>query len=208
VGGEDQDQTRVGPARQTNNGIPMTKMRSSGWLALAILAMSGIGLAQIKKYTLGEMVAEMDNAVFGEIVDRHVFRVDHPIDGPELYFTTITIEGRSLADGSPMTVDVTYHGGFVSADEGVHNSEAPAEDDVRLGNQVVVFYSWSNNMGGDVAGNAMMAAHGGLYRALQGPNSATVLGRGAGYALARNVKLANLDAEVTRIFEDVQRRKR
>jgi hypothetical protein len=107
-----------------------------------------------------------------------------------------------------MTVDVTYHGGFVSADEGVYNSEAPAEDDVLLGNQVVVFYSWSDNMGGDVAANAMMAAHGGLYRTLQGRGSATVLGRGAGYALERNVRLGDLDAEVTRIFDDVRREKR
>ena len=178
-------------------------------LSLSILGlMATLGLAQIKKYTLDEMVDEMDNAVYGEIVNRHVFRVDHPIDGPELFFTTITIEGRSLANNSPMTVDVLYHGGFISEDEGVYNSEAPAEDDVMLGNQVVVFYSWSDNMGGDVAGNAMMAAHGGLYRTLQGPSNATVLGRGEGYAIKRNVRLGDLDAEVTRIFEDVKRKNR
>jgi hypothetical protein len=168
--------------------------------------MASLGLAQIKKYTLDEMVGEMDNAVYGEIVNRQVFRVDDPIDGPELFFTQLTIEGRSLANNSPMTVDVLYHGGFISEEEGVYNSEAPAEDDVRLGNQVVVFYSWSDNMGGEVAGNAMMAAHGGLYRTLQGPSTATVLGRGEGYAIERNVRLGNLDAEVTRIFDDVQRK--
>jgi hypothetical protein len=150
----------------------------------------------------------MDNAVYGEIVNRQVFRVDHPIDGPELFFTRLTIEGRSLANNSPMTVDVLYHGGFVSEDEGVYNSEAPAEDDVMLGNQVVVFYSWSDNMGGEVSGNALMAAHGGLYRTLQGPGHATVLGRGDGYAVRSNVRLGDLDAEVTRIFEDVKREQR
>ena len=175
-------------------------------LSLSILGLTAsLGLAQIKKYTLDTMVAEMDNAIYGEIVNREVFRVDHPIDGPELFFTKLTIEGRSLANNLPMTVEVLYHGGFVSEEEGVYNSEAPAEDDVMLGNQVVVFYSWSDNMGGDVAGNAMMAAHGGLYRTLQGPSSATVLGRGAGYAIKRNVRLNDLDADVTRIFEDVRR---
>ena len=186
----------------------MTKTCSSGWLAIAILTLSGIGLAQIKKYTLDEMVAEMDNAVYGEIVDRQVFRVDHAVDGPELFFTTITIEGRSLVDNSPLTVDVTYHGGFVSEEEGVYNSEAPAEDDVRLRNQVVVFYSWSDNMGGDVAANAMIASHGGLYRTLQGPNNATVLGCGAGYSIERNVRLKDLDAEVSRISAEVRRQRR
>jgi len=177
-------------------------------LCLSILGLTAsLGLAQIKRYTLDTMVAEMDNAVYGEIVNRQVFRVDHPIDGPELFYTKLTIEGRSLAENSPMTVDVLYHGGFVSEEEGVYNSEAPAEDDVMLGNQVVVFYSWSDNMGGEVAGNAMMAAHGGLYRTLQGPGSATVLGRGDGYAIRRNVRLADLDADVTRIFQEAQRRK-
>jgi hypothetical protein len=177
-------------------------------LSLTILGLTaGLGLAQIKKYTLDEMVAEMDNAVYGEIVARHVTRIDDPIDGPELFFTTLTIQGRSLKDNAPLTVDVAYHGGFVSDEEGVYNSEAPAEDDVKLGNQVVVFYSWSDNMGGGFASNALMAAHGGLYRTLQGPTSPMVLGRGEGYAVRRNIRMGDLDAEVTRIFQDVQRRK-
>ena len=178
-------------------------------LSLSVLGLTaGLGLAQIKKYTLDEMVGEMDNAVYGEIVDRHVFRVDDPVDGPELYFTTLTVEGRSLTTGVPMTVDITYHGGFISEEEGVYNSEAPAEDDVKLGNQVVAFYHWADDMGGQVAGNALMAAHGGLYRTLQGPNTATVLGRGEGYAVDRNIRLGDLDAEVTRVFEEVQRARR
>lgn len=186
----------------------MTKTCSPAWLAVALLGLSSLGLAQIKKYTLDEMVAEMDNAVQGEIVDSHVFRVDHPVDGPELYFTTLTIQGRSLVDGVPLTVDVTYHGGFLSQDEGVHNSEAPAADDVRLGSQVVAFYTWTDNMGGGVAANALIAAHGGLYRTLQGPAGAVVLGRGEGYALQSNVQLTVLDAEVTRVFQETRRARR
>jgi len=175
-------------------------------LSLTILGLTaGLGLAQIKKYTLDEMVAEMDNAVYGVIVARHVTRIDHPVDGPELFFTTLTIQGRSLTDNSPLTVDVSYHGGFVSEDEGVYNSEAPAEDDVQIGNQVVVFYSWSDNMGGEFASNALMAAHGGLYRTLQGPSSPMVLGRGEGYALKRNARLGDLEADVTRLFAETRR---
>ena len=135
------------------------------------------------------------------IVGSHVFRVDHPIDGDELYFTKLTLDGYSLVDGTPMTVDVTYPGGFVSETEGVYNSEAPSDDDVRLGNLVVAFYKWSDNMGGDVAANALYASHGGLYRTVEGPTGTVVLGRGEGYAVDTNRKLASLDQAITTIKE-------
>ncbi|MEX1023975.1 MAG: hypothetical protein WD226_02760 [Planctomycetota bacterium] len=155
--------------------------------------------AQILPFTLEEMVQATDNAVYGEITKSRVFRVDHPVDGPELFFTTITIEGRSLVDGRDTTVDVTFHGGFVNEKEGVHNSEAPKADDVKVGNRIVAFYKWTENMGGDVAANALFAAHGGLFRTLDGPNGAIVQGRGESYAIERNTALSSLDESITRI---------
>ena len=165
-------------------------------VALVVAATGVPGLAQIQRLTLDEMVETMDDAVYGEIVASRVFRVDHPIDGPELYFTTLTIEGRAMTDASPLTVDVTFHGGFIDEEEGVYNSEAPSADDVKLGNRVVVFYKWADNMGGDVAANAIVASHGGLYRTVEGPKGATVLGRGDGYAITANVKLTSLEDAV------------
>jgi hypothetical protein len=41
-----------------------------------------------------------------------------------------------------------------------------------------------------------MAAHGGLYRTVDGLSDSVVLGRGAGYAIERNVKLTDLDKAV------------
>ena len=158
-------------------------MRKPHFLSLSalILAATGaVGLAQIKEMTLAEMVDTMDGAVHGEIVNRHVFRVDHDIDGPELYFTTLTVQGTSLSDGTATTVDVTYHGGFINDEEGVYNSEAPAAEEVEIGNRVVVFYAWADDMGGEVAANALIASHGGLYRSLDGPTTTTVMGRGTG----------------------------
>ena len=156
-------------------------------------------MAQIKAYTLDEMVGEADQAVHGQIVASRVFRVDHAVDGPELYFTTLTIQGTLLADGTAVTVDVTYNGGFISEDEGVFNSEAPIADDVKIGNRIVAFYKWSDNLGGDVAGNALMASHGGLYRTVEGPSDSVVLGRGEGYALAFNTKVGDLDRAIRTI---------
>ena len=179
----------------------MKRRRTLVHSGFAALLLAAIGGAQIERLTLEQMVERTDNAVIAEISGRTVFRVDHPLDGPELYFTTLTLEGESLSDGTPITVDVTYPGGFVSETEGVHNSEAPSADDVELGNVVVAFYAWSDNLGGDVAANALYASHGGLYRTVDGPAGSVVLGRGAGYAIENNKSLESLRTAVRSVVE-------
>jgi hypothetical protein len=128
-----------------------------------------------------------------------VFSVDHPVDGTGLYFTVLTIEGRAMSDGRPLTIDVTTPGGFIDATRGVFNSEAPAADDIKVGKRVVAFYRWTDNMGGSVAGNALVAAHGGLYRTVEGPRGAAVLGRGEGYAVSANRRLSHLETAVAEL---------
>ena len=164
--------------------------------ALLLGALGTVSLAQIKSFTLPEMVQTADAAVYGQITHASVMRVDSPIDGPELYYTTITIQGRTLADNQAITVDVRFRGGFTSPTEGVFNSEAPAADDVQLGKKVVAFYHWTNDMGGGVGGNQLVAAHGGLYRTVDGPQGPAVLGRGEGYAIGANMRLESLASAV------------
>jgi len=176
-----------------------TRFLASG-LVLGALFVS-FTRAQIERLTLDEMVAKTDNSVLAEIVGRKVFRVDHPVDGPELYFTTLTLQGSSLRDGKPITVDVTFPGGFIDEEHGVHNSEAPSADDIKLGNTVVAFYKWSENLGGDVKGNALYASHGGLYRTVAGPTGSVVMGRGEGYAVDKNKSVANLESAIRSIVE-------
>jgi hypothetical protein len=142
------------------------------------------------------MVARTDNCVIGKITASEVIRVDHPIDGPKLYFTTLRIEGRSLYTGNAITVPVTFAGGFITPEDGVWNSEAPRADDTKVGNEVVVFYKWVDNMGGDVAANALWAAHGGLYRVVNGRKGKVVLGQGDGYAIADNASVADLEQSI------------
>ena len=121
----------------------------SPWLtALSVLAAGTIGLAQIERLSLEQMVQRTDDAVVGTIAQTKVFRVDHPVDGPELYFTTLSILGKSLQDGRPLEVQVTFPGGFINENEGVWNSEAPTADEIRIGNKIVAFYGWVDNMGG------------------------------------------------------------
>jgi hypothetical protein len=162
----------------------------------ALIVGAALGTAQIERLDLEQMKAKTDNAVLGTITAKQVFRVDHPVDGPELYFTRMTIQGKSLRNGSDLTVEVTFAGGFVTPTEGVHNSEAPSADDTRIGNTVVAFYKWTDNMGGDVAGNALYAAHGGLFRVAKAGANQVVLGRGEGYAIDRNVSVPVLESRI------------
>ena len=162
-----------------------------------LLAALGAGApAQIRSLTLEEMVLKADQAIYGQIIGSRVARYDSPVDGEGLYFTTITIQGRTLADGQATTVDVTFRGGFLSETDGVFNSEAPAADDVKLGKKVVAFYRWADDIGGGVGANVLVAAHGGLYRTVATPRGPAVLGRGLGYAITTNRYVEQLESAV------------
>jgi len=164
---------------------------------LALVAAGALGTAQIERLDLAQMVAKTDNAVYGTISGKEVIRIDSPDDGPELYFTGLTIDGVSLKDGQATSVEVWFPGGFINETEGVHNSEAPSGDDQQVGNPIVAFYKWSYNMGGEFAGNALYASHGGLYRTFENRSGTTIVqGRGEGYAIPTNITLVDLDNQI------------
>ncbi|MFT7671400.1 MAG: hypothetical protein ACI8X5_004118 [Planctomycetota bacterium] len=167
--------------------------------ALTLFGAAVLGEAQIERLTLTQMVSRTDNALIGQIVASEVIRIDHPVDGPELYFTQLTVEGNSLENGKFETTVITFAGGFIDDENGVWNSEAPSAEDTKVGNDVVVFYKHTNNMGGDLEANSLFAAHGGLYRTVDGPSGKVVLGRGEGYAVSTNIKVQNLDSRITAI---------
>ncbi len=165
------------------------------FLSLAMLTPAAS--AQIERLDLEQMVARADGCVLGRITKRHVFRIDSPSDGEELYFTTLTIEGVALHDGSPLTVDVTHFGGFVSEEDGVWNSEAPSEEETRVGRRVLAFYRWTDNMGGGVKGNVLYASHGGLYSTFTAQSGKTIVqGRGEGFAVSKNLPSPDLAKRV------------
>ncbi len=162
-----------------------------------LCATSALAWASIQRLDLAAMVKLSDNAIVGTITHKETIRIDHPVDGPELYFTALTIEGRSLEDDRNVTVELWFGGGFVGPMHGVHNSEAPSDDDQKIGNRVVAFYRWEPNMGGEHAGNALIAWHGGLYRTFQARSGQTIVqGRGDGYAIPLNLELGELATQV------------
>ena len=167
--------------------------------AAALFAATTLGTAQIERLDLAQMVAKTDGAVYGTITGKEVIRIDHPVDGPELYYTTLTIEGVSVRTNQALTQKVTFPGGFTADGHGVFNSEAPSADDTRIGNKVVAFYKWSDNMGGDLSGYALYASHGGLFRTFSARSGAVVQGRGEGYAIPSNTTLADLRQQVNQL---------
>lgn len=165
-------------------------------LAAGLALLAALGSAQIERLDLDQMVARTDNAVRGRITATEVVRIDHPTDGAELYFTHLQVEGVSLFDGKPISVPVTFPGGFISPEQGVHNSEAPSADETKVGSEVVVFYKHTPNMGGDLAANALYASHGGIYRVVKARSGEVALGKGDGYAISANVKVADLKSKI------------
>lgn len=162
----------------------------------ALTGVAVISTAQIERLDLSQMVERADDGIVGTITERNVIKIDHPVDGPNLFYTALTIEGRSLSTNEPRTVDVWFGGGFISETEGVFNSEAPIMDDQKVGNRVVAFYKFTENMGGDLSGNTLMTWHGGLYRTFDSRGATFVQGRGNGYAIPTNLRLSDLDAQV------------
>ena len=172
----------------------------------AALLLASSTTAQVRALDLTEMVEVCDNAVYGQILSKHVSRLEAE-DGRILYFTTLTVEGRLLTDGTPVRVDVSYPGGFINENEGYWHSESPGDEETRVGSRIVAFYKWFDGMGGAHATNWLYANHGGLYQSVDGPKGAMVLGRGQGYAVSKNLRVNDLEASVKRIRADQARRK-
>jgi len=179
-------------------------------VAVMLPLAAGAAFASIERLSLRQMVEKTDGAVFGQIVGRQVTAVPMTDGSGELFFTTLTVQGRALygtAAGQALTVSVSFPGGFVDRERGVWNAEAPSEDDVRVGNRIVAFYKWSDDMGGGFAANALYASHGGLFRTFETKQGTRVVqGRGQGYAVPANRTLVDVEREAAGLRRDFERR--
>jgi len=169
--------------------------------ALAIVAVGAMSQAQIERLSLDSMVQKTDDTLFAEIINKEVIRIDDAKDGPQLYYTHLTLQGESLETGELANVIVTFPGGFVSEEDGVWNSEAPSDDDIKIGNHIVAFYKHLDNAGGGLECNFLYASHGGLFRTVDGPAGTVVMGRGEGYAIDKNISLEDLGKAVTSLVQ-------
>ncbi len=181
-------------------------LKRSKLLPLVALALTAAAGASIERLTLRQMIGKADAGVVGEIVAQEVIAVPLARDGEEMTFTQLQIKGHDIITGKPLTVQVSYPGGVLPGGRGGYNSEAPSRDDVRLGNRVVAFYKWSDNMGGGYASQALYASHGGLFRTFKDRKGKVVVqGRGTGYAVHKNIRLQDLRSAARKHDADLRR---
>ena len=176
-------------------GLPIrdTMLNRNKLLPLVALALSAAAGASIERLNLRQMIGKADAGIVGEITAHEVIAVPLDRDGEEMTFTRLMVKGHDLVSGKPVSVQFSYPGGVLPGRRGGYNSEAPSQDDVKVGNRVVAFYKWSDNMGGGYASNALYASHGGLFRTFKDKKDRVIVqGRGTGFAVSKNIRLQDL----------------
>lgn len=162
---------------------------------VASLAMVQVGRACIEELTLAQMVAKTDAAVRGTITDVRTVRYTPPGDD-RLIFTILTVEGTDLYTGQARTMEAAFLGGTYQGDSMMVTS-MPAPSEYRVGNSVLVFSGPVEGWGPDIE-RCVYAAMGGIFREVASKNGPVLLGKGEGFAIDQNVRLADLKIAIAK----------
>lgn len=162
---------------------------------VASLALVQVGRACIEELTLAQMVAKTDAAVRGTITDVRTVRFTPPGDD-RLIFTILTVEGTDIYTGQARTLNAAFLGGTYQG-ESMMVTSMPAPSEYRLGNQVLVFSGPVEGWGPEID-RCVYASMGGIYREIASKQGPIFLGKGEGFALDRNVRLADLQLAVAK----------
>ncbi len=162
---------------------------------VASLAMVQVGRACIEELTLAQMVAKTDAAVRGTITDVRTVRYTPPGDD-RLIFTILTVEGTDLYTGQARTMEAAFLGGTHQGDSMMVTS-MPAPSEYRVGNSVLVFSGPVEGWGPDIE-RCVYAAMGGIFREVASKNGPVLLGKGEGFAIDQNVRLADLKIAIAK----------
>ena len=175
---------------------------------LALAVAGSVGQAQVRELSLTEITNQTDNGVLGTIVGSRVVDLGNEVDGFGLYYTIVTIEGKSVFDDRKITVDIASRGGWIDKEHGIGSwdSEAPQATEIAVGREVLAYYMWSENIGSGVGANILYASHGSLFRTAKSPTGTVVLGRGQGYAIDKNIKFDTLRVATRKIRKEAQLR--
>ncbi|MDP6962557.1 MAG: hypothetical protein QGF46_00145 [Planctomycetota bacterium] len=178
-------------------------MKILRWLC-AIAAVSFLvqgGNACIEELDLMKMVSKTDVAVHGTITDVRTVKFT-PENDDRLIYTILTIEGKSLYDNSPISVDAAFLGGTYQG-ESMMVTSMPAPSEYRLGNDVVVFSGEVEGWGPEVD-RCVYAAMGGIFRTIDSRNGKVVLGKGKGFAVENNMLVSSLGQNITKLSQEAR----
>ncbi|HET6204147.1 MAG TPA: hypothetical protein VFI25_15250 [Planctomycetota bacterium] len=173
----------------------MKRSRAAG----AFLLLGGAAaFADVMALDLKTMVQKYaDVAVVGavEAVTYSEFPLD---DGSPAAYTNLVVKGESLYTGKPETVTASFVGGYIGGDR-IYSSEEPTAVETQVGRRVVVFSSpWPST--GNAPPRCLVAQHAGIFLVQPGPQGEVVLGKGEGFAIARNVLLKDLQSQAAELW--------
>ena len=178
-------------------------MKLLRWLtaSAAILLLMQAGNACIEELDLQKMISKTDIAVQGTITDVRTVKYT-PENDDLLIYTIVTIEGTSLYDSSPITVDAAFLGGTFEG-ESMMVTSMPAPSEYRLGNDVVVFSGTVQGWGPDID-RCVYASMGGIFRTIDSRNGAVVLGKGKGFAIEGNQLVSTLISDIAKATSEAK----
>lgn len=178
-------------------------MKTLRWLlaAASVLLLVQVGSACIEELNLSTMVTKTDSAVHGTITEVRTVRFV-PEGDDRLIFTILTIEGEDLYTGQPVTTEAAFLGGTFEGDSMMIPS-MPAPADYRLGNDVVVFRGLVEGWGPEID-HCVYAAMGGIFRTVDTRKGTVVLGKGEGFAVANNIRISSLKADISRRLQETR----
>ncbi|MFN0207750.1 MAG: hypothetical protein ACKVS6_15690 [Planctomycetota bacterium] len=153
------------------------------------LLFTAVAFAQIESLNLSQMLERADSAIVGSVIEKKTWEAD--IDGLQVEFTTITVEGEDLYSGKNIKKEISYLGS-----EARPVSEMPVENESRTGTRALFFSVARPKFGGRENQNSLMAAQNGIFRIEAGPKGDVVVGKGAGAAVEANVFLKDLRGNV------------
>ncbi|MDG1405300.1 MAG: hypothetical protein P8L98_07075 [Planctomycetota bacterium] len=178
-------------------------MKLLRWLtaSAAILLLMQAGNACIEELDLQKMISKTDVAVQGTITDVRTVKYT-PENDDRLIYTILTIEGTSLYDNSPITVDTAFLGGTFEG-ESMMVTSMPAPSEYRLGNDVVVFSGTVQGWGPDID-RCVYASMGGIFRTIDSRKGAVVLGKGKGFAIEGNQLVSTLISDIAKATSEAK----
>ncbi|MBC8369367.1 MAG: hypothetical protein H8E25_05175 [Planctomycetes bacterium] len=178
-------------------------MKLLRWLTAtaAILLLVQGGNACIEGLDLQKMVAKTDVAVHGTITNVRTVKFT-PENDDRLIYTILTIEGTSLYDNKPLSIDAAFLGGTFEG-ESMMVTSMPAPSEYRLGNDVVVFSGEVQGWGPDVD-RCVYASMGGIFRTVDSRNGKVVLGKGKGFAVEDNQTVSILANNIAKLTSEAK----
>ena len=165
-----------------------------------LIGLSGLAYTCIEPLSLKQMVVRTDCAILGTVVDVRCVEVDTGESKPYIA-TLVTVDGENLYTGEALTMEAGFLGGSYGG-RTILVTSMPAIGDYRIGNEVLMFTSPTDRVGPNMH-HWVMASMGGLFRV----HRSVVFGKGRGFAIDRNIHMAELRSQIDRAVREKGRSK-